>query len=294
MSKKVIAASELILRKDGSIYHLALRPDQIADLVITVGDPERVKKVSKFFDKIEFRTRSREFVTHTGWIGKTRLSVVSTGIGTDNIDIVLNELDALVNIDFTTRTIKSDLKSLKIVRLGTSGSIQKSVAVDSILVSSAAFGFDGLMPFYAQKDAPFFLINPIISAFEKHAEKTGAWPTLPYFFRASKTLVEKLGKDWPTGITATNAGFYGPQGRELRLRPARPDFVETLAAFDFEGQKITNLEMETAGTYGLAELLGHEAVSVNAILAGRGAGEFSKNPEKTVEKMIRQTLEKLV
>ncbi len=282
----MIAQSELILNPDGSIYHLALRPDELADLIFTVGDPERVAKVSRYFDKIELKRRRREFVTHTGQLGGRRVTVISTGIGTDNIDIVLNELDALANVDFNKRTVKKVHKSLKIIRLGTSGSIQPDIPIDSILVSSAAIGLDGLLHFYEND----FSENAMTDALTAHFGGAEKLPARPYFAPASEPLLALFSKGKLTGMTATNAGFYAPQGRKVRAQPARPDLVDMLQSFDHQGFRITNLEMETAGTYGLAKILGHEAISINAILANRPLGQFSKNGEKTVKQMIESVL----
>jgi uridine phosphorylase len=278
--------SELILNRDGSIYHLALRPDELADTIITVGDPERVAKVSRYFDKMELKKRRREFVTHTGWLGNRRISVLSTGIGTDNIDIVFNEIDALANIDFEKREIKNTHKSLKIIRLGTSGSIQADIPIDSILVSEAAIGLDGLLHFYEND----FSKNEMTAALLDHFGGAEKLPATPYFAPAGKKLLDLFSKKYRTGITVTNAGFYAPQGRKLRAQPTRPDIVDKLQSFDYQGVTLTNLEMETAGIYGLGKILGHECLSINAILANRPLGQFSKNGEKTVKKMIEAVL----
>ncbi len=286
----MIPDSELILNPDGSVYHLALRPGDVADLIVTVGDPERVSMVSRHFDKIELEKRRREFVTHTGWLGGRRLTVISTGIGTDNIDIVLNELDALVNVDFEKREIKKERKSLTIIRLGTSGSIQPDVPVDSLLVSSAAIGLDGLLHFYEND----FGENALTIALVEHFRGKENLPVRPYFAPSSERLLDIFSKKIQTGITATNSGFYAPQGRQVRARPTRADIVDRLQTFDHQGFRITNLEMETAGIYGLAKILGHEALSVNAILANRPLGEFSKNAERTVERMIERILSEIV
>lgn len=282
----MLKSSEFILNRDGSIYHLALRPDEIADLIITVGDPERVPKVSKYFDKIELKKRRREFVTHTGWLGKRRISVISTGIGTDNIDIVLNELDALANIDFEKKEVKKVHKPLTIIRLGTSGSIQKEIPIDSVLVSKSAIGLDGLLHFYEND----FSKNGLTDALTDHFGGAENFPARPYFAPGSERLFSLFSKNRHTGITATNAGFYAPQGRKLRAQPARTDIVDLLQTFDYQGLRVTNLEMETAGIYGLAKILGHDAISINGILANRPLGQFSTSGEKTVRRMIETVL----
>jgi uridine phosphorylase len=283
-----IAESELILNERGAVYHLNLRPDEIAHDIITVGDPERVADVSKYFDKIEVKVQTREFVTHTGYIGKKRLSVVSTGIGTDNIDIVFNELDALVNIDLENRIIKPQLTKLNIVRVGTSGGLQKDVPVDSLLVSSYGIGIDNLLNFYntTSTDEEQKLLEAFIT-------QTGLSRGLskPYINHSSKTLASHFSDGFHTGITVTCPGFYGPQGRILRLSTRNPDLINKLTLFNHNGQKITNFEMETAGIYGMGKLLGHETLSLNAILANRITGEFSKDAKGTITKLIVKTLD---
>jgi len=282
--------SELILNADNSIYHLNLLPENIADTLITVGDPDRVNDVSKYFDTIELKKGKREFRTHTGTLNGKRLTVISTGIGTDNIDIVLNELDALANIDFKTRTVKLDKKVLDIIRIGTSGAIQPDIAIDSILMSEYAIGFDGLLQFYDSESVQQTMVS---KAFVAHSN----WPqrkSTPYV----TTYDESLGNKFTSnrirlGMTVTNIGFYGPQGRNLRLKTDDAEFLEKLRSFDYHGHKITNLEMETSGIYGLSKLLGHRAVSLNCILANRATGEFSKNPNKAVDELIRYALERL-
>lgn len=284
-------ASELILHPDGSIYHLHLHPEQVAPLVITVGDPDRVAKVSRYFDRVECRVRKREFVTHTGWLGNTRLSVISTGIGPDNVDIVLNELDALFNIDLAARQPKARLTQLSLIRIGTAGCLQAEVPVDAWVASSAAFGMDGLLHFY---DAPSLQDNAALQALRSHCIGQWAFPISPYFVESDKDMLEKFEAGFHQGITATNPGFYGPQGRRLRAAVAQPEYLDLLQRFDFQGRKILNLEMETAAIYGLSKLLGHRAVSLSAILANRATGTFSRQPEKTVQRLIEHVLESLV
>jgi uridine phosphorylase len=282
--------AELILNKDGSIYHLGLHREQLANTVITVGDPERVAKVSRHFDRVEHRVRRREFVTHTGWLGGQRISVISTGIGPDNIDIVLNELDALVNIDFENRQPLAKPTSLKIIRLGTTGGLQEVLPVDSFVASTGAFGLDGLLQFY---DAPDLCHHAAVVALRMHCAGQWDFPLAPYFAPADRTLMQLVSADFHRGITATNAGFYGPQGRQLRAPVRFPGYLDLLQQFDYQGEKIVNLEMETAAILGLSHLLGHKAISLSVILANRSKGTFSKNPAKSIGKLIRLALEKI-
>ena len=283
--------SELILTDNERIYHLDLAPGEVAKKIILVGDQERVPKVSKFFDTIEVKRSKREFVTHTGTYQGERITCISTGIGTDNIDIVLNELDALVNIDFNSRTVKKTHTSLDIIRIGTSGTIQNNIPLDSFLISEKAIGFDSLMHFYKSDHV---LEKTISDAFVKQTN-WGAEKSTPYVVTYDATLGSKFKSDKIiSGFTATNVGFYGPQSRVLRLNISDESLNDKLANFSFEGSNITNLEMETAGIYGMAKLLGHKAVSLNAILANRATGQFSENPKALVEDLITFTLEKIV
>ncbi|MEZ4796703.1 MAG: nucleoside phosphorylase [Flavobacteriaceae bacterium] len=285
-----IKESELILNPDGSVYHLNLKPEHISDTIIFVGDQDRVAKITKHFDSIEFETQKREFKTHTGTYKGKRLTVLSTGIGPDNIDIVMNELDALVNIDLNTRKPKEKLTSLNIVRVGTSGSLQKDVPVDSFVLSTHGLDLNGMLHFYKIDG----LTNPEMEdAFIKYTN----WNTnkaRPIIFNNSKALENIFDTDVYKGLTATAGGFYGPQGRVLRL-PLEDDSLNTkMDNFNFNGIKITNFEMETAVIYGMSKLLGHQALSLNAIIANRPNGTFSKNPGETVERLIEYTLNKLV
>ena len=283
--KEIIAESELVLNADGSIYHLHLLPEDIADTIILVGDQNRVPDVSKHFDKLEINKAKREFVTHTGYIGKTRLSVISTGIGTDNIDIVLNELDALANINLATREVNDSPKSLKLIRLGTSGSLQADVQVNDVLVSSHGLGLDSLMQFYDYEE------NDEISAMITDIdEQLDLLFVSPYLFKAPGILFTQLSPYFKSGITATCCGFYAPQGRMLRTQAKYEDLIAKLSAINTHGQRVTNFEMETAAIYGLATLMGHEAVSVNAILANRINHTFSHNPQEVVDNAIKQLL----
>ena len=285
-----LGPSELILNPDQSIYHLNLQPDDIATTIITVGDPDRVSDVSKYFDRIELKKGKREFITHTGEISGKRITVISTGIGTDNIDIVLNELDALVNIDFKERAIKNTKTVLDIVRIGTSGAIQPEIDVDSFLLSEIAIGFDNLLHFYDSKHLQELAIQ---DAFKAHTQWNMDKST-PYIVKCDEELAQTVSsKDVYKGFTATNVGFYGPQGRVLRLKTEDRELNHKLSSFNSEGRKITNLEMETSGIYGLSRLLGHRAVSMNCILANRSTGEFSKRPRARVDELIQYTLDKI-
>jgi uridine phosphorylase len=286
--------SELIINPDGSIYHLHLRPDQVAQTIITVGDPERVGEISKHFDKIEHKTQHREFVSHTGVLRGVNITVISTGIGTDNIDIVLTELDALVNIDFETRTVKPKHTQLDIIRIGTSGSIQQLLPVDSLVVSTVAVGFDNLMHFYdANQDGDELVLADALGDYlEKKSEDL---MLMPYVFKADKTLLNRFqNRGFMESATVTAPGFYAPQGRILRGGVAEPKLLKILNGFKHKTTQLSNLEMETAGIYGMARLLGHRAVSFSAILANRMDVSFSKTPQKTVEQLIEKVLKTLI
>src|SRR5690606_34188499 len=285
-----IDASELILNEDGSIYHLNLFPEDLASTVITVGDPDRVAEVSKHFEVVEIKKGKREFITHTGWYNSQRLSVISTGIGTDNIDIVLNELDALVNIDFKTRGEKPKHTSLKIVRIGTTGAIQKELKVDSILASKYAVGLDGLLHYYQSETIQE---SDYQTAFTNQIPWPPTHPT-PYVIAGDNDLL-KIFKDvnLHLGITATNVGFYGPQSRVLRLPLKNPELINSLSTFDYKNQKITNLEMETSAIYGMSKLLGHNAISLNSVVANRANGTVSKDPKLAMKKLIVFALDKI-
>ncbi len=287
----MIKESELILNPDGSIYHLNLRPEQVADTIILVGDPNRVPRVSAYFDTIEFSTQKREFCTHTGTYKGKRLTVLSTGIGPDNIDIVINELDALFNIDLHTRKPKEQLTSLNIVRFGTSGSLQADIPVDSFVLSSHGLGMDNML--HAYKDAPNVREIAMEEAFMAHTQ----WNTdkgRPYIVGCGEILKQQLLTDKVfEGITGTAPGFYGPQGRMLRLPVQDPTLNDKLHSFNYKGYRMTNLEMETSAIYGLSKLLGHQAVSLNAIIANRAAGTFTKDTKKVVENLIVYGLEQL-
>jgi uridine phosphorylase len=286
----MIKDSELILNPDGSVYHLNLKPEQIATTILFVGDQDRVEKITKYFDTIEFTVQKREFKTQTGTYKGKRISVVSTGIGPDNIDIVLNELDALVNIDLKTRKVKDTLTALRIIRIGTSGSLQADIPVDHFVMAQYGLGLDNMLRSY--------LIDSIAEtrlekAFIEHTNwdlKKGT----PYFIGCSPELEQLIESEQiHKGITATAGGFYGPQGRVLRLGIQDPALNSKMDSFAFEGHRVTNLEMETSAIYGLGKLLGHHCLSMNAIIANRANGTFSQDPYKAVDELILYTLNKL-
>lgn len=287
---KQIPESELILNTDGSVYHLNLLPEDISDLIINVGDPDRVARVSAFFDTVEIRKQKREFVTHTGVFNGRRMTVLSTGIGTDNIDIVYNELDALVNINLKTRAIKKQLNTLKLVRIGTSGALQADIPVDTFVTSRFGLGLDGLLNFYLLKNTPEE--EALIGEFRAHYPNLCLFPQ-SYLTSASTILFNHLSPGTVTGITASCSGFYGPQGRQLRLVPSRPEMIQNLSRFMSNGHRITNFEMETGAMYGLARLLGHHCCSLNVIVANRLAGKYSSNAKASMKKLILMVLERL-
>lgn len=286
-----IASSELILNPDGSIYHLNLKPENISDIIITVGDQDRVAKVTSYFDEITFETQKREFKTQTGFYKGRKMTVISTGIGIDNIDIVINELDALVNIDLETREIKENHQKLNFVRIGTSGGIQPHAELDKFVMSEAGVGFDGLLHYYKND----IINSEATSALCKHLDISSKKPQ-PYIVDGDNKLIDLFKSDHHviSGFTGTNLGFYGPQGRSLRLETEDPDFIDQLVSFKFGDKTITNLEMETSAIYGLSKLLGHGALSMNAIIANRSTGDFSKDPKAAVDSLIKFSLEKLV
>ncbi|MCC7525034.1 MAG: nucleoside phosphorylase [Chitinophagaceae bacterium] len=286
-----IGESELILNKRGAVYHLDLLPEELAGTIITVGDPERVQEVSKYFDVIEYKCSHREFVTHTGRMGNRRLSVVSTGIGTDNIDIVMNELDALVNIDLLHRTAKPTLSSLQIIRIGTAGSLQQDIAVDDFVASTHGIGLDNLLHFYRAENNEEE--NQLIQAFATQVP-SNRLTVNPYISSANVGLIKYFVKEFHQGITATCPGFYGPQARVLRLGLQEPALLQLLSAFSFGTHRICNFEMETAAIYGLGRLLGHHCLSLSAIIANRVTKKFSHDPYSTVDRLIRRTLETIM
>jgi uridine phosphorylase len=279
----IIDSSELILNSDGSIYHLGLKPGDLAPIIITVGDPDRVPMVSKYFDETYLKVHRRELVTHSGRIGNQNISVVSTGMGTDNIDIVFNEIDSLFNIDFETRKVKKEVTSLKIIRLGTSGAIHHDIPLDTIIASEMAIGYDGLLGFYEIPPHRFSEIKvPDLGN------------TKGYVVPGSELLLNSIGKDYVKGITYTAAGFYAPQGRILRAKVTQPDILQQLLSIPLPNhRKITNIEMETSGLYGLGYALGHEVISISVLLANRIDGTFSKQPEESIVRMIEDSLSKI-
>ncbi len=279
--------SELILNADGSLYHINLKPENIGETVFLVGDPDRVPVVSAFFDKVEFTTQKREIVTHTGIRKGKRASVISTGMGTDNIDIVLGELDAAVNIDLVRKERKTEHTALSFIRLGTSGSLQGDIPVDSVLASSHGLGLDGLLHYYEGSEP--FTDNLFIENFIRETGWNANFAR-PYLVPAGAEILDKAG-DFLQGITATACGFYGPQGRVLKLNVREPLLNEKLTAFSYNHLRITNFEMETSAIYGLSQLMGHQALSVNTIIANRITGEFSGDYKKAVKAMIGQALE---
>jgi uridine phosphorylase len=283
-----IRASELIVSGKGTIYHLDLHPEQLADTVITVGDPGRVAAVSKHFDRIEHRSAHREFITHTGYVGHSRISVISTGIGPDNIDIVINELDALANIDLVSRKVRERRKSMQIIRLGTSGSLQGDVDIDSSVCSSFAIGLDNLMHYYlwdANPDESY-----ILNEFTAHTRLLKSAVT-PYVAEGSIKLRSLFAGSMHSGITVTCPGFYGPQGRVLRAPIAFPQLIDMLGTFKSRDHRITNFEMETSALYGLGKLLGHQCLSISSIVANRVHQTFSSDANAAIEKMIINALE---
>ena len=284
----IIAETELILTAENKIYHLNLSKDEIANDIILVGDPDRVSVISNKFESIEHKIQNREFVTHTGILNGKRISVIATGIGPDNIDIIVNELDALVNIDFKTRTINKKKKTLNLIRLGTSGALQKDIEVDSFLASSFGLGLDNIAHFYESEE---IIEQEMSSKYKQHAN----WPenlSNPYIVKASDNLLS-LFPDIKTGITATAPGFYGPQGRTLRLHPKITNLHKKMESFNYKDNKITNFEMETSALYYLGKSLGHNTLTICAIIANRLTKEYSKDYKKTVEKMIDLVLKRI-
>ena len=301
--RNIIAESELILNKDGSVYHLNVLPEEISDTIITVGDPDRVGEVSKHFDSIEVKKAHREFVTHTGSLNGKRISVISTGIGTDNIDIVMNELDALVNINLKTRTIKEVLSSLNIIRIGTCGGLQEYLGVDSYVISEGALGMDGLLHHYelpedyTDENGEMIMDSwnysfEMSNAFDEHINSL---LTQSYYVKGAAEIINEF-EDLPNffkGITVTCLGFYGPQGRVLRLKPALSDFIPKLTSFRHDNKRIMNFEMETSGIYALGRLLNHRCCSLSVVVANRVQQKFSANADASVNNLIVAVLEKI-
>jgi uridine phosphorylase len=282
--------TELILTPENKVYHINLCNDDIADDVIVVGDQGRVAQISRHFSTIDFKTEHREFITHTGTYKGKRITVLSTGIGPDNIDIVLNELDAAVNIDLVSRTEKEVKRKLNIIRLGTSGSLQADIPVNGLVVSEYGLGIDGILNFYEGWERVTQL--PICDAFVKHTEWTSILP-YPYCIKADRALFEKFSPGNYHGITTTAPGFYGPQGRQLRLRALKPDLNEKLTSFKHEGLRITNFEMETSALYGLGAMLGHRCLTICVVIANRVTKKFTANYSESVDLLISQCLQRL-
>ena len=288
---RVIEPSELIINPDGSIFHLHLKPEQLAERIILVGDPGRVKMIAGFFDKIESQTDNREFVSATGWFGDKRITVLSTGIGTDNIDIVINELDALVNIDLQTRQVKKEHKSLQIIRIGTSGGLQQDIPVNAFLASAKAIGFDGLLNFYERRNEVADL--PLENSFKSFVGWNELLPA-PYVVEADPDLFNKIiDGEFTPGVTISAPGFYGPQGRELRLKIVDPLINDKLEAFRFGDQRITNYEMECSAIYGLSRLLGHKALTVCIIIANRVLKEANEDYKPVMYKLVQKVLDRI-
>ncbi|MBL7683372.1 MAG: nucleoside phosphorylase [Flavipsychrobacter sp.] len=286
--QKNLNASELIITERGAIYHLNLKPEQLADTIILVGDPARVVVVSKHFDKTEHKTQHREFITHTGYIGNKRISVISTGIGTDNIDIVMNELDALANIDFKTRNVKSQTKNLRIIRLGTCGALQADTTIDSLIVSSYAIGLDNLMHYYKHEnnaDEQY-----ILHEFGLHTRLQNN-NISPYIAEASIQLRKYFGNNFLHGITVTTPGFYAPQARAMRIPIALPNLLDAMATFNSRNMRILNFEMETSALYGLGKVMQHHCLSVSTVINNRQLKKISANIDAAIDNMITKTLE---
>ncbi|MEN9918751.1 MAG: hypothetical protein RL662_1187 [Bacteroidota bacterium] len=287
---RVIPASELIINSDGSVFHLHLKPEQLSDKIIMMGDPDRVTLTASFFDSVEYEVQSREFRTITGMYKGKRITALSHGIGPDNIDIVITELDALANIDFETREVKKDFKCLTMVRVGTSGGLQPHCPIGSYVVSEKSIGFDGVLNYYAGRELV------IESAFEEAFKKQVGWSALhcsPYVVKADEELVERIGHDMIKGVTISAIGFYGPQGRHVRIALADPELNSKIEAFNFEGDLITNYEMESAPLAGLGRLMSHKAMTVCTIIANRLAGQSDANYKGSIEDLIKTVLDRI-
>jgi len=284
-----ITDTDLILNEDGSVYHLNLLPKHLSDTIITVGDPSRVYRVSQYFDDVEFEMNQREFITHVGTFNGKKITVISTGIGTDNIEIFFTELDALLNIDLKTREPKSRKKKIKVIRIGTSGALQEDIPLGSHLVTDYAVGLDNIMAFYDLK------MDDFEQQIAQDIQKNTSLPFIPYVVRGSESLRELIGDDMIKGNTVTTPGFYAPQGREIRIPIKFPKLLEELNYYHNKSSDfwLTNFEMETAGYYAMARLLGHEAISVNAIIANRVKNKFSKDPNKVIDSLIKKVLDRI-
>jgi uridine phosphorylase len=280
-----IAETDLILNADGSVYHLGLLPEHVGELIITVGDPDRVAKISKYLDWVEYRVYRREFVTHVGYLGGKKITIISTGMGTDNIDIVMNELDALVNSDLGNRTVKEKLTTLNIIRVGTSGALHPEIKVGTHIYSDIAIGIDSLAHFYNAK-------NREVEMTESLKKNLGLKFDIVACY-GSQTLISQYCDDMLEGVTVTCPGFYAPQGRMLRIAPTFPDLIPSMVSFNHNNRKITNFEMETSGYYLLSSLMGHNIVSISTILANRATNDFSADPEKEIEKLIQLVIKRI-
>lgn len=290
MNASSLSEPDLIVNPDGSVYHLMLKPEQLADTVLIMGDPGRVHQVSSMFDKVDIRVENREFITHTGSYGGKRITALSTGIGTDNIDIVMQELDSLVNFDLSSRMPLSQRRKLTIIRIGTSGAVQPDIPLNSFGLSTHAMGLDNLIYFY--RDYKKIIDQGLTDAFWKQV----AWDpriTRPYFVKGSETLIRRFQDGMVGGITITAPGFYGPQGRGLHLKLTDPDMIRKLQEFSWEGHRITNFEMETSALYGLGRLMGHEILTVCALVANRATGEYNPDHEPVIQRLIHRVLDAL-
>jgi len=290
LTRKNLSATELILNEDGGIYHLNLKPENLADTIILVGDPKRVEVVAGYFDKVDYKGFNREIHTQTGMLKNKRITVMSTGMGTDNIDIVLNEINALVNIDLETRKIKNKHTSLNIIRLGTSGALQPDISLNSYVLSEFGLGMDGMLTYY--RDYNSVNESTMVQQFIEHTGWKKEFP-YPYIVKGSEKLIEKLGKDLIRGITATAPGFYGPQGRELVLPASDPDLNNKLKSFRYLSHRIVNFEMETSALYGLGKLLGHHTLTVCCAIANRDVKEYNQNYKKAIIGMIELMLDRI-
>ena len=282
-----ISETDLILNANGSVYHLGLHSEDLTDIILTVGDPERVTKVSQYFDRIDIRRSHREFHAHIGWIGKQRVMVISSGMGTDNVEILLTELDALANVNLVDRTVNETHRKLTIVRIGTSGSLQADIPVDSYIANQHAFGVDTLMQFYP------FRMQEDQAEWSRRLSELLEIGFVPYCATAASRLLVTWKDCCTFGTTLTCPGFYAPQGRQVRVAPSIAQLPEKLASFRFDGQRLTNFEMETAGYYALGQLLNHDVISLNAVLANRATQKFSVNPTKTIATLIEKVLDKV-
>lgn len=288
---QVIPESQLVLNSEGAVYHLGLHPEEIADDILLVGDPNRADVISRYFDHIEVKRENRELWTRTGYYNGKRITVLSTGMGTDNLDIVMNELDALANIDLKNRIVKETHKSLNLIRLGTSGALQADIPVDDSYVATRyAMGLDGLLYFYKNNQT----VNEIDlrDAFIEHMNYPKDLP-LPYAVEGSKELFDRIGEGYTQGITATASGFYGPQGRTLRMGLAYPDNNHKIEAFNYHGWRICNFEMESSALYGLGKLMGHNCLTVCAVIANRVSEKFCSDYHPYIEKLVKNTLDRL-